>query len=150
MAGVYVHRSMQQGPGYEGLGGVITTRIRASCAPISNVTIADVHVIDLGKRGPNVTFRKTAIGFVPGGPCGGGSHATTTIGNLRIQPFKGLAPQDASTYSFGATTPYDVRAGGRLRDNLGVAQAKAFPGSSLLTAPVGEQYGVFENVDDRS
>lgn len=148
--GVYVHRIMQNGPGYDGLGGVITTRNRASGAEISNVRIADVHIVDLGKRGPNVYFRKTAIGFVPGGPFGGSSHKTTTISHLSIEPFRGLKPQDASQYSFGATTSYYVRGGGRLLYNLGVGQAKAFPGSSMPKAPVGQQFGVFVNVVDRS
>lgn len=150
VTGVYVHRIMQQGPGYDGLGGVITTRNRAGGAPISNVRIADVHIIDLGKRGPNVYFRKTAIGFVPGGLFGVGDHATTTISHLTIEPFRGLAPQDASTYSYGATTSYYVRAEGRLRYNLGLGQSKAFPGTSLPKAPLGKQYGEFVHLDDRS
>ncbi len=152
--GVYLHRILQQGPGYDGLGGVITTRNKAAGVEIANVSISGVFIADLGASGPNQYFRKTAIGFLPGGLFAGGTRQSTTIRNLTIHPFSGLKPQDAQSYSFRGPTsfaPYYERANGRLKYNLGRQQGSAFPGNADFPRnPVGTQFGQFQNVVDNS
>lgn len=155
VSNVYVHRIMQLGAGYDGLGGVITTRNKATGPEISNVTISGVYIADLGPKGPNRYFRKTAIGFVPGGYFSGSDpRKKTMIRNLTINPFSGLAPVDQQNYDFAGSdpsTPYYKRGKGRLWYNLGERQRNAFPSDqNFPQTPSGKQYGVFDNLKDNS
>ena len=75
ITGVYVHRLTQVDVGYDGYGGLITTRNRYQGNNITNVTISRLAVPNLGglqslqgTRGPNAVYRLFAFGFFCGGP----------------------------------------------------------------------------------
>ncbi len=150
---VYIHRIMQLNSGYDRLGGVITTRNKATGAEINKVTIEGVYIANMGKNGPNRYFRKTAIGFVPGGLFGSKNekvHKATTISNLKIEPFSGLAPMDQLVYDYKKTNFYYWRREGRLWYNLGFDQGNAIMDGNFPKGPYGRQYGIFKDVQDNS
>jgi hypothetical protein len=150
---VYIHRIMQLYSGYDRLGGVITTRNKATGAEINNVTIEGVYIANMGTNGPNWYFRKTAIGFVPGGLFGSKNekvNKATTISNLKIEPFSGLAPMDQLVYDYKNPKFYYWRREGRLWYNLGFKQGNAIMDKNFPMAPSGNQYGIFKEVHDNS
>jgi len=167
---VYIHRIAQSGPGYDGLNAVITTRHGApnpkdgGTHDISNVKISGVHIVNLGAKGPNVYFRKTAIGFVPGGYFAPDTHKLTTISNLTIEKFiTELSPRDTAKKIISNENWYYLRDQGHLVYNLGDQKTQWYallpselptlkPGEkptkfALPAKPEGKQWGAFRNID---
>lgn len=165
---VYIHRIAQGDPGYDGLNAVITTRHGAPDVikphDISNVRISGVHIVNLGAKGPNVYFRKTAIGFVPGGYFAPGQHKLTTISNLTIEKFiTELSPRDTAKKIISNENWYYLRDQGHLVYNLGDDKKQWYallpselptpkPGEkptkfALPAKPEGKQWGAFKNID---